>query len=233
VNRPCPGCGGEVSATAKFCRDCGTAVPAAPPVQQAPAAPTTTRTCGSCGGSLVSEARFCHLCGSETTTADSADAPTTVLAQEPAGTLTGQTAAPAVSSARLEPQDGESATIISREPDPPPASGLPAQPTCPSCHAAVSAGTRFCRACGAQLDGPSPAAVTPSRPPAPVCPNCQAQVESWASFCRHCGWSLSTPGASTTPSSATVAEGARCKVCGAPKTGSSELCSQCEQAMGT
>ena len=231
MNRSCPTCGAELSSTAKFCRGCGAAVPAAPPVQEAPAVPTTT-TCGSCGGSLVSEARFCHLCGSATAPVDSADAPTTVLAQEPAETLTGQTTTPASTSAPLAPEGGEAATIVSRELDPPPTSVVPAQPICPTCHAAVSAGARFCRACGAQLDGSSPATVTPLRLSAPVCPNCQTQVESWASFCRHCGWSLSTPGEPATPSPAAAAAGARCKVCGAPKTGSTELCSQCEQAMG-
>lgn len=232
MNRSCSNCGAELSSTAKFCRGCGAAVPAVPPVEQASAAPTAARTCGSCGGSLVNEARFCHLCGSATAPADSGDAPTTVLAKEPAGTLAGRTATPAFSSAPLAPEGGEAATIVSREPDPPPTSVLPAQPICPSCHAAVSPGARFCRACGAQLDGPSPATVTPLRLSAPVCPNCQAQVESWASFCRHCGWSLSTPDASATPSLAAAAEGARCKVCGAAKTGPTELCPQCEQAMG-
>jgi predicted amidophosphoribosyltransferase len=152
VNRSCSNCGAELSSAAKFCRGCGAAVPAVPPVQQASAAPTAARTCGSCGGSLVNEARFCHLCGSATAPADSGDAPTTVLAKEPAGTLAGRTATPAFSSAPLAPEGGEAATIVSREPDPPPTSVLPAQPICPSCHAAVSAGARFCRACGAQLD---------------------------------------------------------------------------------
>lgn len=247
MNRSCATCGAELSATAKFCRGCGAAVPVVPPVQQAPAAPATARMCGSCGGSLVSEARFCHLCGSATAPVDSADAPTTVLGQETAGTPPGQIATPAASSVPLAPEGGEAATassvplaleggeaatIVSREPDPPPTSVAPEQPICPSCHAAVSAGARFCRACGAQLDGASPATVIPLRLSAPLCPNCRAQVETWASFCRHCGWSLSMPGESVTPSPAAVADGARCKVCGAPTTGSTELCSQCEQAMG-
>jgi predicted amidophosphoribosyltransferase len=232
VNRSCATCGAELSATAKFCRGCGAAVPVVPPVQQAPAAPTTARMCGSCGGSLVSEARFCHLCGSATAPVDSADAPTTVLGQETVGTLAGQIATAAAPSVPLAPEGGEAATIVSREPDPPPTSVAPEQPICPSCHAAVSAGARFCRACGAQLDGASPAAVIPLRLSAPLCPNCRAQVETWASFCRHCGWSLSMPSESVPPSPVAVANGARCKVCGAPTTGSTELCSQCEQAMG-
>jgi predicted amidophosphoribosyltransferase len=231
VNRSCLTCGAGLSSTAKFCRGCGAAVPVGPPVQQAPAAPTTVRTCGSCGGPLVSEARFCHLCGSATAPVDSADAPTTVLAQEPTGALAGQTDTPAFPSARLTPEDGEAATIVSRELDPPPTSVVPTQPICPSCHAAVSAEAHFCRACGAQLDGSSPATVTVLRLSAPVCPNCQAQVETWASFCRYCGWSLSALAEPTTSLTA-AADGARCRVCGAPKTGSTELCSQCEQAMG-
>jgi predicted amidophosphoribosyltransferase len=255
VSRSCPACGAEVSTTAQFCRGCGTAVPAAPPAQQAPVvaptttlqapivptttqqapiAPTTASTCGSCGGPLVSEARFCHLCGSAVA-ADSADAPTTVLAQEPVATPTGQPVTSASSSAQLAPEGEEAATIVSHELDLPPASGAPSQPICPSCHTAVSAGARFCRACGARLDGPSPATVTPLRVPAPTCPNCQAQVETWASFCRHCGWSLPTPGEPASASTEAVVEAGevRCKVCGAPKRGSGELCSQCEQAMGT
>jgi hypothetical protein len=96
----------------------------------------------------------------------------------------------------------------------------------------VSPGARFCRACGAQIDGLSPAPVTSLDMSAPGCPNCQAQVESWASFCRHCGWSLSTPAGSAAPSLAAAAVRVSCKVCGAPKKGPGELCSQCEQAMG-
>ena len=115
MSRSCSTCGAELSTAAEFCRGCGTAVPAVPPVQEAPAAPTTARACRSCGGSLVSEARFCHLCGSATAPADSADAPTTVLAQEPPGTLAGQTATPVSSSAPFAPEGGEAATIVSRE----------------------------------------------------------------------------------------------------------------------
>jgi predicted amidophosphoribosyltransferase len=230
MSRSCPACGAEVSAAAKFCRGCGTAVPADPPVQQADTTTATTRTCGSCGGSLVSEARFCHLCGSATPSVDPADALTTVLEQESAATVTGQTVMRSSSSVQFALQGGEAATIVSRESHSSPASGVAGQPICPSCRAATSAGARFCRACGAQLDGPSPATVTALRSPT-VCPNCQAQVETWASFCRHCGWSLS-PGGSAVPSPMASVEGACCKVCNAPKTGPGELCSQCEQAMG-
>jgi predicted amidophosphoribosyltransferase len=229
MSRSCPACGAEVSAAAKFCRGCGTAVPADPPVQQAGTTAATTRTCGSCGGSLVSEARFCHLCGSATPSLHPADAPTTVLAKEPAATVTGQTLMPSSPTVQFAPP-GEAATIVSRESNSSPISSVTEQPICPSCRTATSAGARFCRACGAQLDGPSPATVTALRSPT-VCPNCQAQVETWASFCRHCGWSLS-PGGSTVPSPMASVEGPRCKVCNAPKTGPGELCSHCEQAMG-
>jgi len=66
MSRTCPSCGAPVSPTAKFCRSCGTAVLADPPLEPVPPEPVPpepTQDCPACGITLVDSAAFCHGCG--------------------------------------------------------------------------------------------------------------------------------------------------------------------------
>jgi len=62
VSRPCPHCGAQMSANAKFCRTCGKPV-AAEPVSAPPVIPAVERKCPACGATLSQTAKFCAACG--------------------------------------------------------------------------------------------------------------------------------------------------------------------------
>ncbi len=55
----CPNCSNELSATAKFCGECGYKLEAAP---VAPAVPAVEKLCPNCGEN-VGDAKFCNSCG--------------------------------------------------------------------------------------------------------------------------------------------------------------------------
>ncbi len=103
-------------------------------------------------------------------------------------------------------------------PPPPPAPGFagggagyatqqPATVACPSCHAANTAGAKFCASCGSSL---APPAVH-------RCPSCQASSPQGSKFCPSCGTSL-VPAVRTCAGCGTeLAEGAKfCPSCGKP-----------------
>lgn len=56
----CSTCQAEISATAKFCRSCGTTVR---PQQDAPSEMPSRLRCGSCGNEMIATAKFCRHCG--------------------------------------------------------------------------------------------------------------------------------------------------------------------------
>ncbi len=86
------------------------------------------------------------------------------------------------------------------------ATGQPATVSCPSCHAANTAGAKFCASCGTSLT-----------PPTVTCPSCQATGPQGSRFCPSCGTSLA-PAVSTCAGCGTeLAEGAKfCPSCGKP-----------------
>ena len=51
-NKTCPSCGASVTATAKFCAECGAKMP-------------TKKFCSNCGAELSSSAKFCPECGTK------------------------------------------------------------------------------------------------------------------------------------------------------------------------
>jgi ribosomal protein L40E len=58
--------------------------------------------------------------------------------------------------------------------------------TCSSCTAPLAAGARFCRSCGAAVEGPGTRPSTPTVD-APRCRSCGAELAPGARFCRACG----------------------------------------------
>jgi predicted nucleic acid-binding Zn ribbon protein len=60
----CPACATENTAGAKFCTNCGAALPAAEP-----------HTCVGCGAALPGGAKFCAACGRAVQPAAAASAP--------------------------------------------------------------------------------------------------------------------------------------------------------------
>ena len=54
--RTCPACGANLAGSAKFCMNCGTAVPEATPVQ---------KTCANCGNAVDEASQFCMNCGTK------------------------------------------------------------------------------------------------------------------------------------------------------------------------
>jgi pSer/pThr/pTyr-binding forkhead associated (FHA) protein len=67
----------------------------------------------------------------------------------------------------------------------------PAPISCPRCGADSEPGMRFCRECGAGLDGTSQA---PPQPLLSSCARCGSARDSEALFCRHCGASFKDAG---------------------------------------
>jgi ribosomal protein L40E len=108
-------------------------------------------------------------------------------------------------------------------PPPPPSAPLPpvpGAPICVHCQAPVSAGAKFCRACGGPLPAPVSATPPPVAPPAGrVCRQCGAPLSATAKFCRGCG----------TPAPASAAPPANCPGCGAPLEPAERFCSGCGQ----
>ena len=82
-----------------------------------------------------------------------------------------------------------------------PAAANPAANACPGCGAPTTAGSGFCRSCGARLT-----VAQASRPVAgavAACPKCAATAAVGARFCKSCGASLvATSAAATEPSAA-------------------------------
>ena len=81
--KPCPHCGKELKATAKFCPFCGGDATAAPKAEE-PAAETAPKTeetpsdsetkpCPHCGKELKATAKFCPFCGGDATVAPKAE----------------------------------------------------------------------------------------------------------------------------------------------------------------
>jgi len=56
----------------------------------------------------------------------------------------------------------------------------PAQSICPKCGAHVPPGSRFCQACGCNIQGAAPG----------ICPQCRKPVPAGSRFCPHCGLAL-------------------------------------------
>jgi Double zinc ribbon len=133
----------------------------------------------------------------------------------------------AVVSADQDAADQEESTIVPSDAEAEPTAS-PLQPRCGACHQPVSNTGRFCRSCGAALEELQPTVVMVSSSMT-TCANCGQEVEEWAQFCRHCGARTPRQGAQG-PSDGSDAV---CKVCGAPATGGSALCTSCAQAVGT
>jgi ribosomal protein L40E len=102
VEKHCAKCGAANPEAAKFCRGCGTELPAAPPVIAAPA----QLTCPACNAANPMGARFCKHCGGTLEPASNQGAPTPSLpvpapvsAVSDAPTPKAQIAAPTVPAA--------------------------------------------------------------------------------------------------------------------------------------
>jgi membrane protease subunit (stomatin/prohibitin family) len=80
----------------------------------------------------------------------------------------------------------------------------PAGPSCPKCHAANSAGSKFCVSCGTGLLAPTGVA----------CPSCKTESPAGAAFCVGCGFNLKPKCAKC---AAQLPAGAKfCLECGTP-----------------
>ena len=66
---------------------------------------------------------------------------------------------------------------------------------CSNCGSAVSAGMKFCKVCGTQVDAPASVAVASLE----ACPNCGAAYAPGARFCKTCGHAFALITASTPP----------------------------------
>jgi predicted RNA-binding Zn-ribbon protein involved in translation (DUF1610 family) len=89
----CPNCGTEVSATARFCRSCGTALGER---QEATVEPQVTPYCPHCGSEITSTAWFCRHCGQPT----AKETPSAKMQESEAG---GGDIADGVEEQRVEP----------------------------------------------------------------------------------------------------------------------------------
>lgn len=156
----CPNCGSQQPDGAAFCDECGAALggvapavsmPAAAPVQPAPAPPAAAGTvCPACGASTMPGEAFCENCGASLSQAVGAPVPTPVPSAVPPS--------PAM-------------------PAPTPAAAPVAGPlTCSNCGAQLEPGSAFCDMCGTPVGAPAapaqyppPTAVPPYTPP-PVTP---------------------------------------------------------------
>lgn len=81
--RRCPGCGQSQPRGARFCAQCGTAMPEDPvepePVEVPEEEEATHSMCPDCGAELEADAKFCTVCGKDLTSAGETDE-----AEEPA-----------------------------------------------------------------------------------------------------------------------------------------------------
>ena len=209
MTKVCVRCGGEVSASAKFCTSCGSelsqttgsqfaglaagAAAGGGGVTAPPAAAVDTATwhCAECGSEHESATHFCADCGTP---------------RERARRFTRDDATPAIDTPRLT-QASDALAHSSPAPgtgtDPLGAETRPAAgPPCPNCGAAKLPGSSFCTSCGAALGSRANAGVMTAapngatRPAAVTCPSCGAGFDSPRMFCTGCGTRL---GASAAP----------------------------------
>jgi hypothetical protein len=195
VSNACRACGAvDVLEGARFCRECGAAIP--PPPARADERPSLTNDsrCPDCDGLLVRDALYCHSCGAAVTRGgehlELADAtPDEPRPAIPADIGAGTGVTLVALSAKYAATVSDAATVISRGPDTPPAVEPPAAPapprkTCSKCGAAAAEAAMFCRSCGTPLV----ARETHDQPVLDVsrCTICGAHDAGSSGLCTHC-----------------------------------------------
>lgn len=232
----CRECGSPLRQGARFCGECGTLIDASPQREE------DVRGAGSTDARRPRDT-VADLSGRVTDALvrfmDAPDEPGSFIActwsEGPDAAVAGEALAAVARAGRTAVAAGVARQIVREDANGPSGEAAAAAdagakpmgaggPTCPLCGAQVSAGARFCRACGKEIVR----SAGPAAGGRPRCPHCGQEVSSGARFCRSCGREI----VGTREMPVTVPAQRVCPHCGGAVGEGARFCRTCGRALG-